>query len=333
MTSASSAAGGAGRIGYLDGWRGVSIALVLVGHFLPGQERLGGLGVNLFFALSGRLMAEILFVKRFPLAEFYRRRLSRIYPALAAFVLIAWLALRGTSLAIDGASVAAALSFTFNYRLAFGDGAAALQNLWSLCVEEHAYVLLGGLAFLLRRGRMNPAWPLLAIGALSLADGGVSLALGQEGRTVFWRTDAQLAPIFLAAGTWLALRGRPLPGWAPLAAALAAGLSFGLGPVVAYAVSPALLALAIGALEAAPKEVQRALAWSPLARLGVCSYSIYLWQHPFYRLALEGTLAWWAALPAALAAGMVSFHLIEEPARRWLNGAWRGRGAAPAPAT
>ncbi|TIU24619.1 MAG: acyltransferase, partial [Mesorhizobium sp.] len=75
------------RLAYLDGWRGLSIALVLIGHFFPVPGiNLGVLGVEFFFVLSGRLMGEILFIERFPLKKFFKRRFSRIYPALLVFV-------------------------------------------------------------------------------------------------------------------------------------------------------------------------------------------------------------------------------------------------------
>ncbi|MER9742940.1 acyltransferase family protein [Mesorhizobium sp. M0187] len=58
------------RLAYLDGWRGLSIALVLIGHFFPVPGiNLGVLGVEFFFVLSGRLMGEILFIERFPLKK------------------------------------------------------------------------------------------------------------------------------------------------------------------------------------------------------------------------------------------------------------------------
>lgn len=56
---------GMNRILYLDGVRGLAIVLLMVGHFLTTRGvNFGRLGVELFFVLSGRLMAEILFVDR-----------------------------------------------------------------------------------------------------------------------------------------------------------------------------------------------------------------------------------------------------------------------------
>jgi peptidoglycan/LPS O-acetylase OafA/YrhL len=318
------------RLLHLDGWRGLSILLVLAGHFLPAADQVAGLGVQLFFALSGRLMAEILFVERFALGAFYRRRVSRVYPALAGFVLLTWVALAGTDLALDGRSVMAALTFTLNYALAAGHAVPALGNLWSLCVEEHAYLLLGGLAFLLRRRAANPVWPLAAVAALSLLDGLFSMVvLHQRGANVYWRTDTELAPIFLAAAAYLALRRRQVPSWTPFAALTAATL-VAMGPApLAYGLTPALLGLAVATLDRGAEWVRKALSWAPLASLGVWSYSIYLFQHPFYRLVLAGTLAWWQALVLALLAGLVSFCVIEQPARRWLNANWAGSPLSP----
>jgi len=70
----------------LDGWRGLAILIVLTGHF-GGYRVLPDLaptGVNLFFVLSGRLMAEILFVRKTPLGPFFFHRFSRVYPGLLA---------------------------------------------------------------------------------------------------------------------------------------------------------------------------------------------------------------------------------------------------------
>ncbi|WP_420712373.1 acyltransferase family protein [Niveibacterium sp. 24ML] len=57
------------RVGLLDSWRGLAIAMVLLGHFVPGLGidalvygvNAGRVGVELFFALSGYLIGGILF--------------------------------------------------------------------------------------------------------------------------------------------------------------------------------------------------------------------------------------------------------------------------------
>ena len=61
------------RITYLDGWRGLAIIMVLLGHFFSIRLfSLAPFGVEFFFVLSGRLMAEILFVENFSSAKILR---------------------------------------------------------------------------------------------------------------------------------------------------------------------------------------------------------------------------------------------------------------------
>ena len=72
---------------HYDGWRGMAIAVVLLSHFINILGLYAGkFGVAAFFVLSGALMSSILFVKRIPLATFYKRRISRIFPVFFIYV-------------------------------------------------------------------------------------------------------------------------------------------------------------------------------------------------------------------------------------------------------
>lgn len=328
------------RIRYLDGWRGISILLVLAGHFAPVTgparsvaETIAAVGVEFFFVLSGRLMADILFVERFPLREFYKRRFSRIYPGAAVFVLLVWIATSRSSLAFKPAAVAAALTFTINYAMILQHGVAAIENLWSLCIEEHAYVLLGLLAFVIRRRGGSPLPALIAASALSITDAVVStLVFHQEPRTVHWRSDAHVSSIFMASAAYLMLRDRKAPAWVPLVcAAVGLGIAIFGGDLLRFTLATAFLAAAVATLDHAPKPVRTAMSWAPLAQAGMWSYSVYLWQQPFYRLMFDGVLPDWAAIALAVGAGLASFYVVEQPARRWLNANIKVRRTAPAP--
>jgi hypothetical protein len=80
------------HVDYLDGWRGGVVLLLLVGHLellptISGHSfYTGRLGVECFFVLSGRLMAEILFVRQTPIGIIYWRRISRIFTAFWLFL-------------------------------------------------------------------------------------------------------------------------------------------------------------------------------------------------------------------------------------------------------
>jgi peptidoglycan/LPS O-acetylase OafA/YrhL len=78
----------------------------------------------------------------------------------------------------------------------------------------------------------------------------------------------------------------------------------------------------------APALVRTALSLAPLRQLGIWSFSIYLWQQPFYLLVGKGKLPLWAGFPLALLAGIASFYVIESPARRYLNRVW-GKQSPP----
>ncbi len=98
----------------------------------------GGLGVNLFFVLSGFLITGILLDSKdrpHYYRRFYTRRALRILPAYYA-LLILLLLLRTSSAAFVGLSFIYLTNMTnfFGVRLDYGP-------LWSLAVEEHFYIL------------------------------------------------------------------------------------------------------------------------------------------------------------------------------------------------
>ena len=63
----------------------------------------------------------------------------------------------------------------------------------------------------------------------------------------------------------------------------------------------------------------------PLRLLGIWSYSIYLWQQPFLThnyFAYFGDDRNVISFIAAIATGVASFYLFENPIRTWLNKVW-----------
>ncbi len=138
----------------LDGLRAVAVALVLVQHYLgewPTIRRIGpgGLGVGLFFVLSGFLITRILLDLREHVAAgrqtlggglraFYARRFLRIWPLYYA-VLLAAAAVGVPAVRRSFAWHATYLSNFYFARRGSWDG--PVTPFWSLAVEEQFYLL------------------------------------------------------------------------------------------------------------------------------------------------------------------------------------------------
>jgi peptidoglycan/LPS O-acetylase OafA/YrhL len=127
------------HLGVLDGWRGLSVLLVMFGHWFPFGPAQWGLneavattGMVMFFALSGFLITSFLYTRPSPV-DFLLRRLFRVVP-------LAWLYI-AVVLVLTGATQqqwAAHLLFHVNEPPQPFNEATA--HLWSLCVELHFYL-------------------------------------------------------------------------------------------------------------------------------------------------------------------------------------------------
>jgi peptidoglycan/LPS O-acetylase OafA/YrhL len=322
----------------LDNWRGWAILFVLAGHFghLPAIEA-GRFGVDLFFVLSGRLMADLLFLKRMPLGRFFYRRFTRVLPVSLLFVLVAWSLFPDTGLlSLSGKAALAAAGMVANYTQLFGIGAAVTDHYWSLCVEEHSYLALALVAAGLRRfgadGARRPV-PLLALMvALMIANGWRLWLAHPDYYAVYWRSDVRAAALFASVAlriVWIdgGIRALRRPWVSPLAFALAAALNTHHVPdPVKYSAGALLLALAINTLEDAHAAVRRALSLRSVGWIGLVSYSVYIWQQPFfYSIGRFGAPL---MLAGAFAAGCLCFYVYEDPLRRRLNARAPSRGAS-----
>src|ERR1019366_6439282 len=77
----------------MDGLRALAVVLVVLFHVLPGALPGGGLGVDIFFVLSGFLITGLLLSERAPsghirLRAFWARRARRLLPALVILLLV-----------------------------------------------------------------------------------------------------------------------------------------------------------------------------------------------------------------------------------------------------
>ncbi len=311
----------------LDNWRGWAIIFVLLGHFasLPGAN-FGRVGVELFFVLSGRLMADLLFLKRVALPVFFLRRFSRVLPVSLLFVLCAWLLFPGVRhLDLPGALAAGAM--VVNYTQLVGIGGSIVDHYWSLCVEEHSYIALALIALLARRLHLadrRAALVCFGMAALMVVNGWRLWHGHPDYYAVYWRSDVRAATIFMSAGLRVLHVSGAAPGWlrkswVPLVAfAAAMVLNWNHIPdPLKYSVGSLLFAITINSLDHAHERVRALLDSRAVAWVGLVSYSLYIWQQAFFISVPEHSRL--AMLAGALVAGTVSFYVWETPVRKRLN--------------
>lgn len=167
-----------GDIASLNGVRALAVALVFFSH--GGMDSIvpGGLGVTVFFVLSGYLITTLL-RREFAssgairLPAFYLRRVLRLIPPLVVVVALA--AMLAAAGAVDGQftwrGLLSVLFYFGNYHVIaqdFGGIPAGMGVIWSLAVEEHYYLLYPPLALLLMRSR-RPSTAILVLSALCAA--------------------------------------------------------------------------------------------------------------------------------------------------------------------
>jgi len=141
-----------GEIPSLDGWRAVAISIVFVAHAGWLDVVPGGLGVTIFFFLSGYLITTLMlreFAKTdsLDLRKFYVRRGLRLLPPLIIVLVVSYLL---TYMGwLDGHATLqgffAQLLYFSNYYVMYFDSVNAIPSgtgvYWSLAVEEHFYFL------------------------------------------------------------------------------------------------------------------------------------------------------------------------------------------------
>ena len=322
------------RIAFLDGWRGLAIGLVLIDHFLPIYGiALGRMGVDVFFVLSGMLMANILFVKRVPLNVFYKRRISRILPVFIAFVSIVY----GSSFLLGLSDEHENYLFTILFLRSYFPvtpniwaTGIPIDHLWSLNVEEHCYILLSVLT-LIAVFRAKEYIPLLLLGMGSILLHSIYIKFPSFAAENFHlKTEILASHLLISAGYFLIKDRfkRVARAWMPLLAfALALACYHEQAPWFAkWLFTPFLLAFTVNHLDLIPSILMRTLTLMPLRLLGMWSFSIYLWQQPFYFYGIKYGEAFSFAGPilllVSLLIGAISFYFFENPVRKYINNNW-----------
>lgn len=314
---------------YLDGWRGLAIAFLLIGHFFPVPGiNFGRVGVDFFFVLSGLLMCRLLFIKEVPIKTFYKRRIARIFPAHFTYLIIIVCYFLFTGKQINWSETLMASLFINNYFPGeIGHAVMPFGHIWSLSVEEHSYIALSFIAIAARRHILNVRHTIGILILFSVIWGVRYWLISPPGKLAFelWmRSEISSYGIILSA--FLVLFFQKLKAPTLPAICYPAIITLGLScywwsmpiPVRGF-IGVGLFALVVNLLPIAPDIVKKVLSFAPLRALGLYSFSIYLWQQVFYL----GSLPAWMALGASIGCGVASYYLVENPVRHYLNTRWK----------
>jgi peptidoglycan/LPS O-acetylase OafA/YrhL len=340
----------------IDGLRAVAIVPVVLYH--AGFRLWGGgfVGVDVFFVISGYLIASLILAEihsgTFTLRNFYVRRIRRIFPAL--FTMMAGSAAIGVLLLTPrdfqrlGESIAATTLFSSNALFWSQSGYFAapseewpLLHTWSLGVEEQFYLAFPVLLLLVYRffpGRL--IWITLAFCLLSL--GLNVLTVKAHPNFAFYLAPPRVWELLV--GVLLAL-GVAAPSssnrWSEAAGFAGAGLIgcavFGFSQNTKFpgfaALVPALgSALIIWAGIGGKGTVARLLSHRAMVLVGKISYSLYLWHFPllaFAAYAVTGgasPLGRLSILAVSVVIASASWLYVEQPVRQG-RGVF-GQGAA-----
>jgi peptidoglycan/LPS O-acetylase OafA/YrhL len=358
------------RIPEIDVFRGIAVLLVIYLHVeyfsdwyapvLPlflrrvvaHTARDGWIGVDLFFVLSGYLIAGLLFSEylksgRISFGRFFIRRGLKIWPAFYAMITVTICTELALRIPFEPRRVIAEILYVQNY------SPGLWGHTWSLGVEEYFYIILPLLLICLVA--MNPSAPnpfrrmpalcitlfalALVLRAIYLSNGVTPEKHWTVGRESHFRFDALLFGVLLY---YLSLfRGdrlnRALKAWPQMQVAVAAiliaiPLCFNiLTSFLANTIGYTFVYLGCGLL------LIQALAWrsslkkgvlmclSPIGRIGEYSYSIYLWHLPVREVAkavaqsisvsvgVRATVAVAVYILGSLGGGILMSKLVEMP--------------------
>jgi peptidoglycan/LPS O-acetylase OafA/YrhL len=332
----------------IDGLRAIAVTLVVAFHAFPSWVKGGFIGVDIFFVISGYLITKIIIDDlangRFSVADFYERRIRRIFPALlvvlTATLIFGWYVLLADEFSRLGWHVLSGVMFFSNITLwselgyfdAIGE-TKPLLHLWSLGIEEQFYLVWPLLlAFLSARTTKTLAIICFFIFASLLTN--VALV----------GSNASAAFFFPIARFWELLVGALLAYTQAFQAETIDKLTSRFGNIIS--IFGAAFLLAAIALISRDKQFPgwwatlpvfgtvmlilsgtksyinlKILSIRPLVWLGIISYPLYLWHWPLlsYLWIINGGLppkeAKLIAVLLSIFLGWLTFRFIEHPFR------------------
>ena len=331
----------------IDGLRAVAILSVVGFHAFPDWIQSGFVGVDIFFVISGFLISTIIFENleegHFSYAEFYARRIKRIFPALILTLLtsfaLGWFMFPAEYFKLAGKHLFSGAAFLSNFALLRESGyfdasgeVDPFHHLWSLAVEEQFYILWPLLLGLVWKRRWNFLLITLAVAASSFAfDIGT---LGSDAAVAFYSPLSRFWELMIGGVlAYLGLHKSQMLSQRPQWLSAAGGLLLVLGfifinPRSAFpgwlTLLPTLGAFLLMAAGPGAWLNRHLLSRKVLVWFGLISYPLYLWHWPLLVFARIHTLGDPSLLErmlvvgASIALAWGTYQFVEKPVRwRW----------------
>jgi len=135
------------RIIGLDSLRTISICLVILNHLHIGLA--SGLGVTLFYTISGFIITKLLILEKsttanFAFIKFFYRRCLKLIPPLTVIIILPSIIFKNL-FNIENSTIFSQIFFYFNWKLISSASVAGIPGgyvVWSLSVEEQYYILV-----------------------------------------------------------------------------------------------------------------------------------------------------------------------------------------------
>lgn len=298
----------------LDGWRGVSVLAVLFGHALrfrfgpyfpapaiseivhdPGSRHLiftytanrfaevcAATGVQIFFVISGFIITKLLLSEKaergqISLPAFYIRRSFRILPPFMAYLAACFVFWRVDWISVSPNDFYSALTFTCNLQIwHYG---WFVSQIWSLSIEEQFYLIWPLFVIVLPSHRRTGFLLTVLVALTTLTIIGLS-----QRNTVSFACIAAGA-LYACSASVQQLIERRASVWAAAAVAAVLLLSVYLHSIpILYRAIQAVLPMGILYVLFSARHldsIRGKLETAVIGKIGLISYSLYLWQQLF----------------------------------------------------
>jgi len=339
----------------IDTLRAVAVIAVIIYHakiylfenlIFPG----GFLGVDIFFIISGYLITSIILKeliekKSFSFKHFYEKRVRRILPALLFIMLVSipfsWIYLYPTDLVNYSKSILYSLGFGSNFYfhfsgLEYGSPEGLLKpflHTWSLSVEEQYYILFPiGLVTVFKYFRKHLIYFLLICFAISLllADWGSKNYISSTFyflHTRIWELICGSLVAYFEIKKGHRGKNKVLCHILPVLGLILVIFSFiyfdsEIFHPSFYTLVPAIGVTLILWFTNKDNIISRILSYKIFVKIGLISYSLYLWHYPIFSFAnhieifSDNNFGKSILIIITFILSTATYNFIEQPARK-----------------